>query len=93
MATYKVEVPKHSTKRMNKNKLIVIWGDNWNGFKRKEYNLSGCEKDFIFELDDKFEFEGTTSKIDGPIFYVEVEYSNSTGSRKDSEFLIPVKGD
>jgi hypothetical protein len=80
---------------MKKSKLIITCGDNWNGFQKKEYDLSGFEeqKDFVFKLDDRYIFEGVNTCSDGPVFSVVVEYANSTASRKEQVSLIPVKGD
>jgi hypothetical protein len=44
-----------------------------------------------FDVPDSYEWLGATSSMDGCVFTVEVEYRNSTGSRKESKNLKPIE--
>ncbi len=95
---YRVLVPPPKAKRMAENaKLVVILHDGWEGdqlvqveMERKENKL---EKFGLVEFDvpDRYEYVYSTSVSDGWSFDVQVEYQNSTGSRKEVIRLVPEK--
>ena len=80
-----------SAKRMAGNKVLKItandgWGQGWD----KSYPLTN-ETEFEFEVRDDVEWIGQTTCNDSMVFNVSVEYSNSTGSRKETVHLVPQK--
>lgn len=95
---YQVVVPPPKAKRMMENaKLVVILHDGWEGdqlvqvdLERKESKLekSGAVE---FEVPDRYEYIYSSSVSDGWTFDVQVEYQNSTGSRKEIIRLVPEK--
>lgn len=91
MANYKVEIPNNRVLRMKKHMLYLEYGDNWNGFETKKYALAEDCFEYLFDINEKFEWAGKTSISDGPNFRVFVECKNSTGSRTDCVELVPVK--
>jgi hypothetical protein len=91
-------VPPPKAKRMAENaKLVVILHDGWEGdqlvqveMERKENKLerSGLVE---FEIPDRYEYLYSSSVVDGWSFDVQVEYQNSTGSRREVIRLVPEK--
>lgn len=97
---YRVMIPKPSAKRMAGNGKLYVWyhhgwtGDalvTYDGFERDEHLLDEGTYQFEFEVPDQYEWVGSTNIIDGWSFSVEVEYSNTTGSRTESKKLVPEK--
>lgn len=88
---YRVTIPAPSAKRMAGKKILKVeahdgWGQGW----QKSYDLTN-EVEFDFEVSDDVDWAGNTSVTDGMTFSVCIEYSNSTGSRKQTVRLVPQK--
>lgn len=85
---YLADVPKPSAKRMHLVKVELVSGSGWGGFYAKELPV---KQGYVeFEMDAKIKQEGTTSWMDGPVFYVQATFSNSTGSRKEQIHMLAV---
>jgi hypothetical protein len=89
---WKVQIPLPKSKRMEGTGVLVVARNNgWSGTVYDRYKIGPEFADAIFEIDDCYEWAGTTSIIDGDDFDVYIEYTNSTGSRKESVRLVPEK--
>ena len=95
---YKVTIPPPSAKRMaGSGKVLVRYHHGWDGDALVTYEgidqdvhlLESGAHEFEFDVPDKYEWIGSTAIIDGWSFSVKAEYSNSTGSRKESYTLVP----
>lgn len=92
MAKYSVLIPAPSAKRMSANcELIIRLNDGWEGETIKNHQLAEGTNYFEFDVPDRYEWAYSTSVVDGSIFFVSCEYSNSTGSRKETRNLVPQK--
>ena len=96
---YRVVIPSPSAKRLAANaKIVVTKHTGWefdelvSSFPDYEYHdLEPGTSSFEFEVPDKYAWSYSNSIINGWWFKVELEYSNSTGSRKENYRLVPEK--
>lgn len=89
---WKVDIPLPKSKRMEGTGILVVQRNvGWMGTFYDRYKIGPEFKDAIFEIDSSYEWIGETSTIDGDDFDVYIEYTNSTGSRKESFRLVPEK--
>lgn len=88
---WKVLIPEPKAKRLVKRKLIILCYSGWENDKPQVVDLSSDVKEFNFEMNDDRHWAGNTSVMDGPVFRVELEYSNESGSRTERLQLIPEK--
>ena len=101
MKKYKVILPPPSAKRMAGNGKVVItfskgWGGDCiiiqrDGFDQDIHALELGLTEVEFEVPDDYEWIGSTKSMDGNTFSVRIEYTNSTGSRKEKQSLKPIK--
>ena len=88
---YSVVVPQPSAKRMKKGKVVIVRESGWEIFPTETHEIDAHIGKFEFEVDDSFEYIYDTSKIDGDVFNVYVEFSNDNGSRKEQFYLVPMR--
>lgn len=87
---YRVVIPPPKSKRMEKNKnLVIVLDFGWEGGMKKNYDLKQEDYFFEFEVAKEFEYCYNTTCTDGCNFDVYVEYQNDTGSRKETYSLVP----
>lgn len=91
MSKYRVVVRPPSAKRMAKCEVIVTRHHGWTGDETDIYHVEAGSTNFEFEVKDQYEWIHTSGKVDGDSFSVEVEYTNSTRSRKECYQLVPEK--
>ena len=72
-------------------KLIVRQSYGWEGDKVVTYELQEGANSFEFDVPEDCEWIHSTSVSDGHSFSVSCEYTNSTGSRKETRQLVPQK--
>ena len=95
---YKVLVPAPKAKRMAEHtRLVVILYDGWENDQlvqtepdRRETKLEKFGM-VEFEVPDRYEWVNSGSVVNGWSFEVQVEYQNSTGSRKEVVRPVPEK--
>lgn len=88
---YKFKIIKPKSNRMLENiKIKVHFDDPWNDSYSRYYNISKEDEFFEIELDEKYQYTGHTSIMDGAIFWVQVIYENSTGTRNEIYDLNPI---
>ena len=88
---YFVIVPPPKSKRMIENRQLLIYlEDGWDGCKQIINPVCNLGKTEI-DVPEEYEWLFGTSKNDGSTFQVIVEYTNSTGSKKEMYNLVPEK--
>jgi hypothetical protein len=89
---WKVSIPLPKSKRMEGTGVLVVQkNEGWGGTVYDKYKIGPEFVDAIFEVSDEYEWRGASSVIDGNDFDVYIEYTNSTGSRKETIRLVPEK--
>lgn len=88
---YTVTIPPAKSARMNKeNKTLIIeQSDGWVAGTLQHIILKPEVTHYEFEIPDRIQHAHSTNDIDGPTFTVTVEYTNSSGSRKETYQLLP----
>lgn len=87
---WEVMIPAPSAKRMvGSGKLSILESDGWCVGPIREIILTADQASVEFEVSDEVEWRGSTSIIDGPVFDVWVDYSNTSGNRKSRIHLVP----
>ena len=89
---WKVQIPLPKSKRMEGSGVLVVQRNiGWMGTVYDRYKIGPEFADAIFEIDQSYDWICDTSVIDGDTFDVYIEYTNSTGSRKETARLVPEK--
>lgn len=88
---YRVYLPKPSAKRLVNVQLIVNFYDAWGGDKQTITPMESDKMMAEFEVPDDYEWIYNTKILDGHTFSVEVEFSNSKGTRVQKKALVPEK--
>ena len=87
---WEVTIPAPSAKRMaGSGKLCIQTSDGWRAGPAREIPLTAEQASVQFHVSDEVDWSRDTSMIDGPVFDVWVDYSNTSGSRKSRVHLVP----
>lgn len=90
MAKYKVLIPSPSAKRLTEKLLSIVMEDGW-GFYNKQIHPITDKSEFVFDVEDDIKCAFQSTCMDAPTFKVFVDFSNISGSRKETVRLVPVK--
>jgi len=87
---WEVTIPAPSAKRMaGSGKLSILESSGWCVGPIREIILAADQASVQFHVSDEVDWSRDTSMIDGPVFDVWVDYSNTSGSRKSRVHLVP----
>jgi hypothetical protein len=87
---WKCYIPRPRAKRLVKRQVTIACSDGWSGDDIQVVEIAADQTEFQFQLPDEYEWIQRANHMDGPTFSIIVESFNNTGSRKETQELVPL---